>query len=163
MFYPLIHVLSPHPCFIPSSMFYPLIHVLSPHPCFIPSSMFYPLIHVLSPHPCFIPSSVFYPHPCFIQFTGFIPSSVFNLRVLSPQPSFTPSSVFVSVSVIRTRIRVLSEPARGRHNETMNYSPVNNEKKTRVPIHVHDLWTAENCERFELKIDLFYRIKFNGF
>ena len=69
--YPLIHVLSPHPCFIPSSVFYPLIRVLSPHPYFIPSSVFYPLIRVLSPHPCFIPSSVPYPchpysYPCFI-------------------------------------------------------------------------------------------------
>ena len=61
MFYPLIRVLSPHPCFIPSSVFYPLIRVLSPHPCFIPSSVFYPPIRVLSSHPCFIPSSVFYP------------------------------------------------------------------------------------------------------
>ena len=57
MFYPLIRVLSPHPCFILSSVFYPLIRVLSPHPCFIPSSGFilssvcYPLIRVLSPHP----------------------------------------------------------------------------------------------------------------
>ena len=61
MFYPPIRVLSPHPCFIPSSVFYLLIRVLSPHPCFIPPSVFYPLIRVLSPHPCFIPSSVFYP------------------------------------------------------------------------------------------------------
>ena len=56
--YPLIHVLSPHPCFIPPSVFYPLIRVLSPYPCFIPSSVFYLLTRVLSPHP--------YPYPCFI-------------------------------------------------------------------------------------------------
>ena len=57
--------------FIPSSMFYPLVRVLSPHPCFIRLSVFYPLIHVLSSHPCFIPTSVPYPrhpypYPCFI-------------------------------------------------------------------------------------------------
>ena len=106
LFYPLIRVLSPHPCFTPSSVFYPLIRVLSPHPCFIPSSVFYPLIRVLPPHPCFIPSSVFYPlirvlspHPCFI------PSSVFYplIRVLSPHPCFIPSSVFYPL--IRIRIR----------------------------------------------------------
>ena len=99
MLYPLIRVLSPHLCFIPSSVFYPLIRVLSPHPCFIPSSVFYPLIRVLSPHPCFIPSSVFYPlirilslHPCFILSSVFYPL----IRVLSPHPCFIPSSVSVS-------------------------------------------------------------------
>ena len=43
---------------------YPLIHVLSHHPSFIPLFVFYPLIRDLSPHLCFIPSSV--PYPCFI-------------------------------------------------------------------------------------------------
>ena len=56
VFYPLIRVLSPHPCFIPPSVLYPPIRVLSSHPCFIPSSVFYPLIRVLFPHPCFIPT-----------------------------------------------------------------------------------------------------------
>ena len=97
--YPPIRVLSPHPCFIPSSVFYPLIRVLSPHPCFIPSSVFYPLIRVLSPHPCFIPPSVFYPLIRVLSpHPCFIPPSVFYplIRVLSPHPCFIPSSVSVS-------------------------------------------------------------------
>ena len=71
----------PYPCFISSSgLKHSYVYVsknsnffvLSPHPCFIPSSVFYPLIRVLFPHPCFIPSSVsvsvpslsvFYPNP----------------------------------------------------------------------------------------------------
>ena len=103
--YPPIRVLSPHPCFIPSSVFYPLIRVLSPHPCFIPSSVFYPLIRVLSPHPCFIPSSVFYPLIRVLSpHPCFIPPSVFYplIRVLSPHPCFILSSVFYPL------IRVLS-------------------------------------------------------
>ena len=94
LIYPLIRVLSPHPCFIPTSVFYPLIRVLYPHPCFILSSGFYPLIRVLSPRLRFIPPiRVLSPHPCFI------PSSVFYslIRVLSPHPCFIPLSVSVSV------------------------------------------------------------------
>ena len=54
--------------FIPLSVFYPLIRILSPHPCFIPSSVFYPPppIRILSLHPCFIPVSVPSVYPCFI-------------------------------------------------------------------------------------------------
>ena len=88
-------VLSPYPCFIPSSVFYPLIRVLPPHPCFIPSSVFYPLIRVLSPHPCFIPSSVFYP----------------LIRVLSPHPCFIPSSVFYPLIRIRPSVSGHPYPA----------------------------------------------------
>ena len=87
VFYPLIRVLSPHPCFSPPHPCLSSIRVLSPRPCFIPPSVFYPPIRVLSPHPypCFIPSSVFYS----------------LTRVLFPHPGFIPVSVPpVSVSVL---------------------------------------------------------------
>ena len=52
-----------------------------------------------------------------------------------------------------------------RERETMHYSPVNNEKKSRAPSREHATFGPPKTANvfFELKLDLFYRIKFTVF
>ena len=93
-------------------------------------------------------------------------SHKFSLKFIIIYQSSKLSFPFVLLveSVSREIDEIKLSPSHQRERETMHYSPVNNEKKSRAPSREHATFGPPKTECFfELKPDLFYRIKFTVF